>query len=521
MFLWGIKNHQRQEEQRQYINTLSTDPIFGIVFAIYKVTNSRASRGHASLKVQDQTPMGPKRVLIVERSKATREYLGRLVTMNGFHAHAVKRQSEFLTALSRENPDVVLLGSSIPMEQISAFDEALEREKKVLPILFVRNGKKASGEREILHKARISSLPGNFHPNDLKVAIEKLIQESQDPNAKALDSIIVGKTPAMIKLKRQILDLAESDLTVLVSGDSGTGKELVARAIHRFSPRADRPFVKVNSAALPTNLFESELFGFERGAFTGACKTKPGKFQLAHSGTILLDEICEIPLPMQGKLLQVLEDNEFSPLGSTTNTRIDARVLAATNANLTEMVSRGQFRLDLYYRVNVVSVHIPPLRDRREDIDLLSDHFLTKYAAPNGKAHIYLSDRILEQFHQYSWPGNVRELENVIQAIATLGNEESFYEKITKHGVAGVYRDKKSPTKTADALTDSASRLLRRYTLKELTNKIARQAETDTIVDVLSHTEWNRTLLSKMKAYKISPKEHQLSEFHRQRESNK
>jgi DNA-binding NtrC family response regulator len=476
---------------------------------------SGALQEHASLNVQDQTPMEPKRVLIVERSKATREYLGRLVTMNGFNAHAVKRQAEFLTALSREDPDLVLLGSSIPMEQISAFDETLEREKKALPILFVRNGKKASGETKILHKAHVSSLPGNFHPNDLKVAIEKLIQESQGPNVKALDSIIVGKTRAMVKLKRQILDLAESDLTVLICGESGTGKELVARAIHRFSPRADRPFVKVNSAALPTNLFESELFGFERGAFTGACKTKPGKFQLAHSGTILLDEICEIPLPMQGKLLQVLEDNEFSPLGSTTNTRIDARVLAATNANLTEMVSRGQFRLDLYYRVNVVSVHIPPLRDRREDIDLLCDHFLTKYAAPNGKAHTYLSDRLLKQFHQYSWPGNVRELESVIQAIATLGNEESFYEKIGNYGLSGVSRYGKGPTTTADALTGSASDLLTRYTLKDLSRKAARQAETHTILDVLSHTDWNRkraaallktsyrTLLSKIKEYEI------------------
>ncbi len=372
----------------------------------------------------------------------------------------------------------------------------------------------------------------DFEPYGVSPAICGVAGDSPDTDCDKVNATIVGQTRAMVKLKRHILELAKSDLTVLICGESGTGKELVARAIHRFSPRADRPFVKVNSAALPTNLFESELFGFERGAFTGACKTKPGKFQLAHSGTILLDEICEIPLPMQGKLLQVLEDNEFSPLGSTTNTRIDARVLAATNANLTEMVSRGQFRLDLYYRVNVVSVHIPPLRDRKKDIDLLCDHFLTKYAAPNGKAHIYLSDRLLEQFHQYSWPGNVRELENVIQAIATLGNEESFYEKTTKHGVAGVCRDKKGPTKTADALMDSASRLLRRYTLKELTNKIARQAETDTILEVLCHTEWNRkkaaallktsyrTLLSKMKAYKISPKEHQLSEFHRERESN-
>lgn len=318
------------------------------------------------------------------------------------------------------------------------------------------------------------------------------MQASQDSSDNGLDTVIIGQTPAMVKLKQHILSLGKSDLTVLICGESGTGKELVARAFHRCSPRAERPFVKVNSAALPTNLFESELFGFERGAFTGACKTKPGKFQLAHSGTILLDEICEIPLPLQGKLLQVLEDNEFSPLGSTTNTRIDARVLAATNANLTKMVSRGQFRLDLYYRINVVSVHIPPLRDRRQDIDLLCDHFLTKYAAPNGKAHIHLSDRILEQFHRYSWPGNVRELENVIQAIATLGNEDNFYEKIGNYGLSGVCCNRKEPTSTADALNGSTSQLLTRYTLKDLSRKAARKAEIDTIVDVLTHTRWNR-----------------------------
>ena len=380
--------------------------------------------------------------------------------------------------------------------------------------------------------AHIFCQSNDFEPYGVGPAIFSVAGDSRDTDSDKLNGTIVGQTRAMVKLKQHILSLGKSDLTVLICGESGTGKELVARAIHRFSPRADRPFVKVNSAALPTNLFESELFGFERGAFTGARKTKPGKFQLAHSGTILLDEICEIPLPMQGKLLQVLEDNEFSPLGSTTNTRIDARVLAATNANLTEMVSRGQFRLDLYYRVNVVSVHIPPLRDRREDIDLLCDHFLTKYAAPNGKAHTYLSDRLLKQFHQYSWPGNVRELESVIQAIATLGNEESFYEKIGNYGLSGVSRYGKGPTTTADALTGSASDLLTRYTLKDLSRKAARQAETHTILDVLSHTDWNRkraaallktsyrTLLSKMKAYKLSPKEHQLSKFHRQRESN-
>ncbi len=345
--------------------------------------------------------------------------------------------------------------------------------------------------------------------------MEKLIQASQDSNDNGLDAIIVGQTPAMVELKRHILALGKTDLTVLITGESGTGKELVARAIHKCSPRADRPFVKVNSAAVPPNLFESELFGFEKGAFTGACKKKRGKFQLAHSGTIFLDEIGEIPLPVQGKLLQVLEDNEFSPLGSTTNARIDALVLVATNDNLSQMVSQGQFRLDLYYRVNVVSVRIPPLRGRKQDIDLLCDHFLRKYAARNGKANTGLTDRIREQFYQYSWPGNVRELENVIQAITALENEESFCERINHHGLSGVCRNRKGPTSTADALNGSTSQLLTRYTLKELSRKAARKAETDTIVNVLTYTHWNRrkaaallktsyrTLLGKIKEYEI------------------
>jgi two-component system response regulator AtoC len=345
--------------------------------------------------------------------------------------------------------------------------------------------------------------------------MEKLIQPSQDSNNNGLDSIIVGQTPAMVQLKRHILALGKTDLTVLITGESGTGKGLVARAIHQSSPRADRPFVQINSAAIPPNLFESELFGFEKGAFTGACKKRRGKFQLAHSGTILLDEIGEIPLPVQGKLLQVLEDNEFSPLGSTTNAKIDALVLVTTNDNLSQMVSQGQFRLDLYYRINVVSVHMPPLRDRKQDIDLLCEHFLEKYAPSGRKAHMPLTDRIREQFYRYSWPGNVRELENVIQAIASLGNEESFYQKISRHGLSGVCPCRKEPTSTADALKGSTSQLLTRYTLKDLSRKAARKAETDTILDVLAYAHWNRrkaaallktsyrTLLSKIKEYEI------------------
>jgi transcriptional regulator with GAF, ATPase, and Fis domain len=345
--------------------------------------------------------------------------------------------------------------------------------------------------------------------------MDKLLQPSQNSSNNGLDAIIVGQTPAMVELKRHIFALGKTDLTVLITGESGTGKELVARAIHQCSPRSDRPFVKVNSAAVPPRLFESELFGFEKGAFTGACKKKRGKFQMAHSGTILLDEISGIPLTVQGKLLQVLEDNEFSPLGSTTNAKIDALVLVATNDNLSQMVSQGHFRLDLYYRINVVSVRIPPLRDRKGDIDLLCEHFLQKYAPPGGRTQMALTARTREQFYQYSWPGNVRELENVIQAIASLGNEESFHQRINRHGFSGVCRNRKAASCTLQSLNGSTSQLLTRYTLKDLSRKAARKAETDTILDALTYTHWNRrkaaallktsyrTLLSKIKEYEI------------------
>lgn len=372
--------------------------------------------------------------------------------------------------------------------------------------------------------ARVFFSRSNVHPDCLSPAMEKPIKGSPHRADKELVSAIVGKAPAMAQIKRHVLRLGKCHLTVLISGESGTGKELVARTIHKCSPRAQKPFIKVNSAALPTDLFESELFGFEKGAFTGAFKKKPGKFQLAHSGTILLDEIGETHLPMQAKLLQVLEDNEFSPLGSTTNTRIDARVLATTNANLAEMLSRRRFRLDLYFRLSVVSIHIPPLRERRDDINLLCHHFLRKYAARHGTEYKPLSDQVRKQFYEYWWPGNVRELENVIRTITALGNEEIFYEKTRNHARSELPRNGRGPMMTTGAVTESAAKLPTQYSLKALSKKASRKAERDVIADVLCHTDWNRrkaaallkisyrTLLYKIKECAIEESKHNYPE---------
>jgi transcriptional regulator with PAS, ATPase and Fis domain len=413
------------------------------------------------------------KILVVEGSAHKRDYLTGLVQIIGYHAHAVKGKREFMAALHRYNPDLLLFGSSNHAGYIKAFTEVMEREKVV----------------KIPGIVDISSLSGDFDSADLKQAIRKLVEESQDPAFKELDNTIVGQAPVMMQIKRHILRLSKSDATILITGESGTGKELVARAIHNLSPRADKPFIKVNSAALPANLLESELFGFEKGAFTGAFQKKPGKFELAHSGTILLDEISEIPRPMQAKLLQVLQDNQFSSLGSINDTRIDARVLAATNANLGKMVVKGRFRADLYYRLNVVSIHVPPLRERKEDIGLLCRHFLKIYAARYGRDDSLINKRIRERLYKYSWPGNVRELQNFIQGIIVFGDKKGFYENIGNNGPARFLlngRGAARPGRTA------ARGPVTTRSLKEVCKEAARKAETRAIVDALFHTHWNR-----------------------------
>jgi DNA-binding NtrC family response regulator len=228
----------------------------------------------------------------------------------------------------------------------------------------------------------------------------------------------------MRSVKRVIDCVAPTDVTVLIWGETGVGKEAVAGALHEGSPRRAGPFVKVNCAALPLELLESELFGYERGAFTGATRPKPGKFEQADTGTIFLDEVGEMPLPIQAKLLQVLQDRQFSRLGSRADIRVDVRVLAATNKDLAQLVSRKEFREDLYYRLNVINLHVPALRCRSEEIPLLTARFLEHYAQEYGRPVRPLSAATLERFMSYPWPGNVRELENVITRIVVLGAED-------------------------------------------------------------------------------------------------
>src|SRR6266542_1311636 len=247
--------------------------------------------------------------------------------------------------------------------------------------------------------------------------------------------LLFGNSERMAEVRDLINRVADTDVTVLIRGESGTGKELVARALAASSLRRDKPFVKVNCAALPTELLESELFGFERGAFTGAIQHKPGKFEFANHGTLFLDEIGDMSLALQAKLLQVLQDGEFSRLGGKRDVRVDVRIIAATNRDLERGVADGQFREDLYFRLNVVSISLPPLRERRQDIPALTEYFLKKYSVRYNKRYAELSADAMRLFMEYDWPGNVRELENVSKRAVVLSGDAAIKKEIA-HGIA-------------------------------------------------------------------------------------
>jgi two-component system response regulator AtoC len=273
---------------------------------------------------------------------------------------------------------------------------------------------------------------------------------------------------------------------------------MVARALHQKSPRRDRPFVKVNCAALPVELLESELFGYERGAFTGAHRQKPGKFEVANTGTIFLDEVGEMPMPLQAKLLQVLQDREFSRLGSRHDIRVDVRVIAATNKDLGKLVERGAFREDLYYRLNVVNIHVPPLRDRREEIPILVEHFIDEYARQYGRPRQKVTPATMRLFMTYAWPGNVRELENIVKRIELLGSEEWVGQELTTRpaqapepaslaGTGAFARPVAAP-----AVHTSLAALEEGLTLKDIARRAALEAERAALKTVLDLVHWNR-----------------------------
>ena len=315
--------------------------------------------------------------------------------------------------------------------------------------------------------------PNSLHASSRFVEVGEMTPEN---------GMFIYSSDKMHRIKEVIDQVANTDVTVLILGESGVGKEVVARSIHRNSFRRDKPFVKVNCAALPSELLESELFGYERGAFTGAYRQKLGKFELANGGTIFLDEIVEISPSLQAKLLQVLQDREFSRLGGKKDIRVDVRVIAATNKNVEEAVKNDIFREDLYYRLNVVNITIPPLRERKEEIPIFVEYFLNKYGKKFNKKITCLPDQIMKTFLQQNWFGNIRELENVIQRFVVLGNEEVIFDETPTL----LRQDSSKNTKEID--TDKKAW----PSLREIHREATVKAESEIIRKALELTNWNR-----------------------------
>jgi DNA-binding NtrC family response regulator len=301
-------------------------------------------------------------------------------------------------------------------------------------------------------------------------------------------SFFLAASPVMIQLYDKVRLLAEVDYPVLILGESGVGKEVVARLLHKYHARCDKPFVNVNTAAIPSELLESELFGFEAGAFTGALKAKPGKFEVVDQGTLLLDEIGEMSLQMQAKLLHVLQDGTFSRLGSRSSTRVDVRILAATNVDMETAIAEKRFREDLYYRINAFTISVPSLRERREEIPILIEQMLARASASAGRTPFTFSRRLIEAAQEYHWPGNLRELRNFVTRLMVLQDQDAAYE------------DLRTKTKRKNADADVASSIAQtpglieslRPDMKRVVDKVKHQTESRLIKEALSASGWNR-----------------------------
>jgi len=368
------------------------------------------------------------KILIIDDEAGIRESLSGILEDEGYSISVAESGNEGLEKIETENPDIIILDLFLPgipgMDILKQLSEKKITEKSVV-IVISGHGNIQTAVEAIKNGAfDFIEKPINFEK--LLSILEKakkqlsLLKETEILKEKLFSETIIGNSPVMEKLKKEIEAVAPVDSTVIIYGESGTGKELVARTIHQLSKRSSAPFVPINCAAIPDNLIEAELFGYEKGAFTGANARKKGKFEIADGGTLFLDEIGDMPLMAQSKLLRVLEDKAIERIGSVERINVDVRVISATNKNLEKAIEEGTFREDLYYRLNVIPIHVPPLRERGTDILLLADYFLSKFSADYKRKKIELSESVKEIFLSYHWPGNVRELKNLIERLVIL-----------------------------------------------------------------------------------------------------
>jgi two-component system response regulator AtoC len=441
------------------------------------------------------------RVLVIEDDDAAREALCEYLRAAGWNVRAAATGAEALAATEAERPDAVLLDLVIPEPDGFEVLERLHARAPTLPVIVSSALSEAEAVVRAMRLGAADYLPKPLVVSELELVLRRALERAghlalpvvsspRPPSAADVDAEPVAALSGAMERVWALADrIADTDVPVLLVGESGVGKDVVARRIHATSRRSARPFVKINCAALPGELLESELFGHEKGAFTGAHAEKPGKFELADQGTIFLDEIGEMDPRLQAKLLQVLQDEEFYRVGGKRSVRVDARVVVATNRNLEAAIRQGTFREDLFYRLNVVTIRVPPLRERKEEIAPLVHHFVTKYRSRYGAGLDEVPAQVMERFHAYDWPGNVRELENLVRRLVVLRDPAMVLGEVgpapaRPQGVPGPANAVRAGTLHA-ALPEDAP-------LKTVARRAARIAEREAILRALVRTGWNK-----------------------------
>jgi two-component system, NtrC family, response regulator AtoC len=460
---------------------------------------------------------GKESILVVDDDPGVLLYTKGLLEMAHYQVETAACGTEAVERLQDgAKPDLILLDMSMPKMDGLRTIEACRRTRPEQKIVVLSCISSPSIVVEAMRLGALDYITKPFYKADLDTLMGRWLApkatcaEADGSDCEMIDGDVffVATSPAMKKIRAQVTRLAKVDIPVLLLGESGVGKEIVARLIHKLSPRASRPSIKVNCAAIPADLLESELFGYEAGAFTGATRSKPGKFELCHQGTILLDEIGEMSPQLQAKLLHVLQDGKFSRLGGRSAMSADFRVLAATNINMPEAIESGAFREDLFYRLNAFTVNIPPLRERREEIEHLMRHFLADFSAKYGEQPPQLSPRLVQACLQYRWPGNLRELSNFVKRYVVFQDEDQAVSELDEKS-----RDLGAPPENGHGARQENGGAGLKAQMKDLKNS----AEVKVIEEALAATRWNRRLAAlrlqisckalryKIKQYRISP----------------
>ena len=481
-------------------------------------------------------------VMVVDDDLAMCAFLRTFLSARGYTALTLTNAEEAVRRFHAERPAAVLLDVVMPgnMDGLGAL-AAFKKVDRDVPVIVISGQGRTHTVVQAMKLGASDFVCKPFEDHELEVLIATALRQRQlsqevaslraQLHEQSKHTMLFGHSDTMAEVRDLIERVSDTDVTVLIRGESGTGKELVARALHERSLRKDKPFVKVNCAALPTELLESELFGFEKGAFTGAIQHKPGKFEFANHGTMFLDEIGDIGYPLQAKLLQVLQDGEFSRLGGKADVQVDVRLVAATNRDLETAVASGEFREDLYFRLNVVTINLPPLRERREEIPVLTDYFIKKYSVQYNKPVTSIGANLADRLMNYGWPGNIRQLENMIKRLVVLGSEAAILKELQQPAPAFGFRSTSSPSAPrssvpgpppvmpppAAAGAGSATAVSARHagateaeslaavaaavaaaagggavSLKDIARSAAREAERELILRMLTRTRWNR-----------------------------